>query len=297
MRVSHPCRLPPSLARGPRGPPRAEPTRSLALRSRSPRVQPALPRAAADSAPTPAFKLRLPIDANDQVDQAAASVTRAWAAGATRASVRLLLPATGATDIDDFPGGTREQSGIAIPLVERMLTTMKKVEGLQGRLDVSVLDRAEGTAAWTSPALACILLPTAETLKACEAYAADRDARNGLTLLVNPAWTLGGNIIGDFGIGYWRVAAEKRVAFFQLAYALDALRVAGDDIRLLYLTDAGWSVWLLADGKQTLLAEGLPDRPTAAAITDLLKDTPGTAAGASLVDRLKREIGFLKDTM
>ena len=254
------------------------------------------PRAAADPAPTPSFKLRMPIDANDQVDQAAASVTRAWAAGATRASVRLLLQATGATDLDDWPGGSRQRGTVAIPLVERMLGILKKVEGLQGRLDASVLDSAEGTAAWASPSLACIQLPTAETLKACEAYAVERDARNGLTVLVNPEWSLDG-IVSDFGVGYWRATAEKRVASFQLAYALDALRVAGDDVRLLYLTDAGWSAWLLADGKQQILAEGLPDRPTAAAITNLLKDTPGTAAGASLVDRLKREIGFLKDTM
>lgn len=251
----------------------------------------------AEPASTPPFKLRLPIGPGDQADQAAAALQRAWQAGATRASVRLLLPVTGGTDLDDWPGGARQQAETAIPLVERVLSTLKKVPGLEGSIDATVLDRADGVGAWTSPRLAAVMLPTAETLKTCVQYAEDRDAVGGLTLLVNPAWVLSGNLISDFGVGPWRAAAEKNVASFRLAYALDALRVAGDTVRLLYLQDAGWSVWLLDGKDERLLADGLADRPTVAAVTDLLKATPGTAAGAPLADRLRREIGFLKDTL
>lgn len=270
------------------------PTPRGVRRSETPSTRRGPPPPRAEPAP---FKLRLPISPADQADQAAASVERAWRSGATRATLRLLLPVTGGTDLDDWPGGIRQQGEVAIPLIERMLATLKKVDGLQGPLTASVLDRFEAVGSWANDNLAAVMFPTAETLKTCVAFADARDAVTGLTLLVNPQWQLQGNLVSDFGIGPWRAAAEKNVNSFTLAYALDALRVSGDDVRLLYLTGAGWSVWLLADGRETLLADGLAGRPTVAQVTDLLRATPGTAAGASLVDRLKREIGFLKDTM
>jgi hypothetical protein len=84
-----------------------------------------------------------------------------------------------------------------------------------------------------------------------------------------------------------------------LAYALDALRVGGDDVRLLYLEGAGWSVWRLDENAPTagtLLAEGLADRPPYDQLTELLRATPGSASAAPLLERLKREIKFIQDS-
>ena len=156
--------------------------------------------AAAAAAPPP-FKLRLPVDPADQCAQAAAALLRAHAGGATRASVRLLLVPANPSDLDDWPGGVREQGVVALPLVEKMLATLKKEPALQGPLDAAVLDRADAVGAWTGPTLAAIMFPTAEILETAVAYAEARDAVGGLTFLVNPAWTMGGNIINDFGVG------------------------------------------------------------------------------------------------
>jgi hypothetical protein len=43
------------------------------------------------------------------VQQAAAACRRAWEAGVRRQRVELLLPLIGATDLDDWPGGIRQQ--------------------------------------------------------------------------------------------------------------------------------------------------------------------------------------------
>lgn len=60
-----------------------------------------------------------------QVAQAAAAVEAAWRAGVQRQSVELLLPLIGATDLDDWPGGIRQQFKAAAPLVEALLKTLK----------------------------------------------------------------------------------------------------------------------------------------------------------------------------
>jgi hypothetical protein len=46
------------------------------------------------------------------------AIETAWQAGVKRQSVELLLPLIGATDLDDWPGGIRQQFKAAAPLVE-----------------------------------------------------------------------------------------------------------------------------------------------------------------------------------
>ena len=43
--------------------------------------------------------------------------------------MELLLPLIGATDLDDWPGGIRQQFKAAQPLVESILRTVKQVRG------------------------------------------------------------------------------------------------------------------------------------------------------------------------
>jgi hypothetical protein len=58
-----------------------------------------------------------------QISQAVTAIESAWQAGIKRQRVELLLPLIGATDLDDWPGGIRQQFKAAAPLVEGMLRT------------------------------------------------------------------------------------------------------------------------------------------------------------------------------
>ncbi len=294
---------------------------------------PALTTALADgtgASPAPAPRttspaLRLPISPGDQADQAAAAVLAAHAAGATRLRVDLLLPITGATDLDDWPGGVRMQAKAALPLVERLLAAVRRgAPRLGGRLESSILDDGDAVCLWQNPALAAVLFPTAETLAACVAAAEARDADAGLTLLINPQWNDGpGQLVPDFG--FWgRAKKSAAAASFELAYSLSQMRVAGDDTRLQFSllsqsdeseggaapgksttptpsTPSGgaWTVWYTADGSRNAavpLARSAA-RPTYREVEAVLVATPGTAAGLPPLERARREAAFIQRTM
>ena len=71
--------------------------------------------------------IALPQSASQQTTQATAAITAAYKAGIQRQSVEILLPLIGATDLDDWPGGIRQQFKAASPLVESILRTVKQV--------------------------------------------------------------------------------------------------------------------------------------------------------------------------
>lgn len=79
--------------------------------------------------------IRLPIGPGDQADQAAASCVAAWRENrekkegnqsSSRLLVTLSLPLIGSTDLDDWPGGIRQQFKAAKPMVERMLSEIRR---------------------------------------------------------------------------------------------------------------------------------------------------------------------------
>lgn len=53
--------------------------------------------------------LPIPRGPQEMVQQCVAAVTRGWEAGIKRQRIDLLLPLIGATDLDDWPGGIRQQ--------------------------------------------------------------------------------------------------------------------------------------------------------------------------------------------
>lgn len=82
--------------------------------------------AAAKKAP-PVLARATPVDSNTrpvpaspelQISQAVTAIEQAWQAGVRRQRLELLLPLIGATDLDDWPGGVRQQFKAAAPLVE-----------------------------------------------------------------------------------------------------------------------------------------------------------------------------------
>jgi hypothetical protein len=72
--------------------------------------------------------LPVPAKPDDQVTQAAAAITAAWAEGSglRRQRIELLLPLIGATDLDDWPGGIRQQFKAIQPMVEGILRSVKQ---------------------------------------------------------------------------------------------------------------------------------------------------------------------------
>ena len=64
--------------------------------------------------------------------QAATAITGAFAAGCTKQRIELSLPLIGATDLDDWPGGIRQQFKSVQPLVEQILKLVKQVRTVGG---------------------------------------------------------------------------------------------------------------------------------------------------------------------
>lgn len=58
----------------------------------------------------------VPRDAEETAQQAQAAALRAWQDGVKRQRVELLLPLIGATDLDDWPGGIRQQFKAVLPM-------------------------------------------------------------------------------------------------------------------------------------------------------------------------------------
>ena len=95
---------------------------------------------------------------------------------------------------------------------------------------------ADAVCAYDSPKLACVVFPTAETLKQLDALACRKDkVKGGLTIIVNPQWTTrGSQLISDFGIGPWRAANEAKAGSFKRAFCLRSVRIRGDEARVWY---------------------------------------------------------------
>ncbi len=55
-------------------------------------------------------------------------------AGVSLQRLELELPLIGATDLDDWPGGVRQQFKAAQPLIEALLKSVKQVPGLEGKV-------------------------------------------------------------------------------------------------------------------------------------------------------------------
>lgn len=105
----------------------------------------------------------LPASAAEQASQAAVAIEAAFRDGVRRQCVELLLlqPETGQ---DDWPGGIRQQWRVAQPLVETILRTIKKTDGLIGPLSAEIWDQGDAVAAWTGEKLAAVLFPTASSM-------------------------------------------------------------------------------------------------------------------------------------
>lgn len=237
-----------------------------------------------------------------QAQQAAQAIEAAWRSGVKRQRVELLLPLIGATDLDDWPGGIRQQFKAAQPMVESILRAVKQAEGLQGPLAANIWDQGDAVGAWTGKNLACVLFPTAATLDRLNKLSTGRDAPE-LVIIVNPQWETRGNLVSDFGFGQRKADAEKFIASFQPTYCLKQLRVYGDSVRSLKAFPNKWQVHVVGRGGPSGAAPPAEliatqeVQPTYAEIEAMLRDRPDSMVNKSIFDRIRTEFSFNQDSL
>ena len=211
---------------------------------------------------------RLPTSVEDQVRQAAAAVQRAQnskdggGGDLRRQTIRLLLPLIGATELDDWPGGARQQMEAAEPLVRGILDSIVSstaggtTTSSSSREDVKIqkvlLDASEGVTALLVQAAkarddaGAVLLPTAETVTSSALYKLDEQVGPSRTLLmVNPQWRRR----TDFGKSIFGTddRAADYVETFVPTFSLTSLICEGESIRVLRTYPGPWRVFRRQD--------------------------------------------------
>jgi hypothetical protein len=236
----------------------------------------------------------LPANAEETAQQARAAAQRAWEGGIKRQRIELLLPLIGATDLDDWPGGIRQQFKAVLPMVESMLDGLKQCQGLGGRLSGEIWDQGDAVGAWLGSAMNVIVFPTAETVKRAKQLAEQKP--DSLLIFVNPQWQEG-QVISDFGF-FGRKAAEEFLAGFEDVYFVRVYTIAGDSIRILRAYPGDWQVHLVNEGTgEAALVTTMPQRPSYRELEALIRGTEGSNASRPLSERLRRELRWNQDSL
>jgi hypothetical protein len=258
---------------------------------------------------TPAVPL--PNSAQQQVQQAHTAVLAAYTNGVKRQHVELLLPLIGATDLDDWPGGIRQQFKAAQPMVESILKVLKVQPGLVGPLDAALWDEGDACGVWLGQKLGAILFPSSSVIEKLKVLVLGAKTGFGgtgprkdpkapdLLFIVNPQWENSNSLLpgqSDFGI-FGRAESEALVASFVPTYQLRQLRIYGDDIRLLKAYPHDWQIHVLDKKGGSELIGTMKEQPSYAQIEALLKARPSSMMNQSLYDRLRSEWDFNQDSL
>jgi hypothetical protein len=252
----------------------------------------------------------LPTTPESQVALASDAVVSAWRAGKTRQSVQIELPLIGASDLDDWPGGIRQQFKAALPLVEELLRRVRAADSaLAGALAAEIWDEGDAVGAWTNRSkgggLSCVLFPTAQTLGRLRTMADEADAwaakegKRPLTLFVNAQFQPD---LSDYGgpFGFGRAEALRDVQSFSPSFCFARRRVFGDDVYTFRAHPAAWKVAVVRDsragpgagggGARLLMeADGEGPAPSYSDIERALRARPDSAVNMPLGERLQRE--------
>ena len=233
----------------------------------------------------------LPLSTKEQIEQAAGAIEAALSAGCVTQSIELNLPLIGATDLDDWPGGIRQQYAALAPMVSELLRLVNA--GVEGTCQQRVIDDGDAVAAISYGSDVVVSFPTAEVLDDLRSI---EKQKYRLKIIANPQWNTSGAIIGDFGIGPWKKRAEDFVAKFEQVYYLKEQRIQGEIVRTLKVYPHQWQVFALAPNAQNdIVAEPLGtfnERPLYDELKKLLESREGSVASMNWVERAKREATF-----
>ena len=253
----------------------------------------------------------LPMSPQQQVAQAHAAILAAHASGVKRQHVELLLPLIGATDLDDWPGGIRQQFKSAQPMVESILKVLKTQPGLQGPLDAALWDQGDAVGTWLGSKLGAILFPSAAVMDKLKDLVLGKTtgfagtgprqapAAPDLLFIVNPQWEKNASFLpgqSDFGV-FGRQESETLVASFIPTYHFRQLRIYGDDIRLLKAFPNDWQIHVLDRKGGSEVIGTMVEQPTYSQIEALLKARPESMMNKGLFDRLRSEYQWNQDSL
>ena len=216
----------------------------------------------------------------------------ALADGVSLQRVELELPLIGATDLDDWPGGTRQQLKAATPLVLQLMTEL--AGGVSVRVAQTPIDPAEGVLLFTSSQQRAVTFVTGDTLAEVQALRGEKDS--GLMLLVNAEWK-----DEDWG---WGIFTNTRLkAFADSAvetFSVRRLRIRGQDLRVVRSYPSAWALYAIGlDGERDKIevigstAQRMSYVQAEAALAALGKRS---IANADLSTRLRSEYAFNKDS-
>ncbi|DBA95240.1 hypothetical protein WJX82_003981 [Trebouxia sp. C0006] len=239
---------------------------------------------------------RIPQDADSVAQQALAACQRAFKAGVRRQQLELLLPLIGATDIDDWPGGVRQQFKAVLPMVESILQGLKSTPELQGPLQASIWDQGDAVGAWLGDKLVAVVFPTPETLPQATQAAGVDAAEGKLALLINPQWQPG-QVISDFGLGAKRRDCEKFLGAFQDVYYLRQQRISGDEILVLRSYPDPWQVHLVKARGGDDFIHSQETKPSYRELEAILKGIQGSSSSQTWAQRLRSEFAFNKESL
>ena len=234
----------------------------------------------------------LPRSAATQVRLASAATQRALADGLGAQRVELELPLIGATDLDDWPGGTRQQLRALQPLLMQLLTLF---HGSSTQVATTVLDEADAVSLFTTQTHRAVTFVTADTLQEVQKLVANDP--QGCLLLVNSSWNN-----EDFGWGPFTNTPLKSFAqSLSETFSLRPLRIRGQDMRILRAYPSPYVVFALGIDGEREKSEAIgstPERPTYSEVEALLGRLGSRSiANADLATRLRYEVAFNKDTL
>lgn len=236
-----------------------------------------------------------PSSSAEIVQQCYKAIKSAYSDGVTRQRVEIILPLIGATDIDDWPGGIRQQFKAAQPMVEDILVQLKNLPGLEGPLSAKIIDDADAVGAWSGENVSLVLFPTAETIGELRKIT---EATKKLQVIVNPQWNTEGNVINDFGVLPWvRQPALELVKSFTDTYMVKQLRINGDNTRWIYFHGYGWKVSVVRGPKEMTTILTSQVKPTYKEVEDELRKLPWTMSSKGLFDRIQAEAEFNRKSL
>jgi hypothetical protein len=226
------------------------------------------------------------------VRSCAAAISAALAEGYKLQRVELDLPLIGATDLDDWPGGVRQQLQAVTPLLMQLLTEIGARASVP--VDRVAIDDADGVVLFQTSTHRVATFPTADTLGEVK-QRVQGDARP--CVLVNAAWST-----GDFGWGPF--VNNELLRFAESAaetFSLRRVRIRGQDLRVLRSYPAPYVVYAVGlDGQRDSIEMigTTPERPAFAELEGFIaKLGMRSIANADVATRLRAELVFNKETL
>ena len=112
-------------------------------------------------------------------------------------------------------------------------------------------------------------------------------AESRLMLIVNPQWTLEGQVVSDFGIG---AEGQRRSTFaesFQPVFFFERLSVFGDRITLMRVYPGGWQVYWTPASERTQMIGVEYRKPSFQRLVELLRPYQESRTSMSWLERMR----------